>query len=72
MENLLKEVEENINFTDMHDVNKVTADIVKEAAEHLKDGKTDPCLLVSSDCFRHAPDIFYNHLANIIKSFLVH
>ena len=52
--NLLEVVNNSINFTDTHDVKKVTPEIVKEAAKHLKDGKSDPVHVFSSDCIRNA------------------
>ena len=72
VENLLEEVNNGINFTHVHDVKKVTPDLVKEAVKHLKDGKSDPVHAFSSDCIKNAPDLLFQLLAVIIKSFLFH
>ena len=47
IEDLLNKVNEGINNTHVHDVKKVTPDVVKEATKHLKDGKSDPVHLFS-------------------------
>ena len=70
--NLLDNVNEGINYTHTHDVGRVTPEIIKEAAKHLKDGKSDPVHLFSSDCIKNGPDILFQHLAVVIRSFLIH
>jgi hypothetical protein len=70
--NLLEVVNNGINYTHIHDVKKVTPDIVKEAAKHLKDGKSDPVHVFSSDCIKNAPDILFQLLSVVIRSFLFH
>ena len=72
MELLYAKVNDEINSSDYIDVLKVTPMVVKEASMHLKDGKSDPCHVFSSDCFKHAPDILYQHLATLFRSFLIH
>ena len=69
---LLSKVNDEINSTHAYDVNKVTAELVKEATKHLKDGKSDPTHLFSSDCVKNAPDLFFQLLSIVIKSFLIH
>ena len=69
---LLNTVNDEINYTHAYDVNKVTPEIVKEATKHLKDGKSDPTHLFSSDCVKNAPDLFFKLLSIVIKSFLIH
>ena len=56
----------------MHDVQKVTPDVIKEAEKHLKSGKTDPVHLFSSDCIKNGPDLLFQFLSIVIKSFLFH
>ena len=40
--NLCEEVNRKVNIFSVHDVNKVTPEIVKEAAHNLRDSKSDP------------------------------
>ena len=56
----------------MVDIMKVTPDVVKEAAQKLKPGKSDPIFSFSSDCFKNAPDALYVKLTNLLQGFLVH
>ena len=70
--NLLDEVNNGINHSHAYDVQKVTPAIIKEAVKHLKDGKTDPVHVFSSDCFKNAPDILFKLLSVVVKSFLIH
>ena len=72
IQNLLYDVNDGINFTPAHDVHKVTPEIVKEAAKHLKDGKSDPVHVFSSDCNKNGPDMLFKLLSIAIKSFLFH
>ena len=59
--NLYESVERKVNVHHLHDVRKVTPDIVKEAANNLKDSKTDPTFNFSSDCNKNGPDNLFNH-----------
>ena len=72
MEDLLNKVNSEINCSHMNDVLKVTPTTIKEACKNLKDGKSDPVHSFSSDCIKKAPDILFNLLAIVIRSFLVH
>ena len=47
------ETESKINFLSLLDVEKVTPEIVKEAAGHLKDSKSDPIFTFNSDCVKN-------------------
>ena len=69
---LLSTVNDEINYTHAYDVNKLTPEIVKEATNHLKNGKTHPTHMFSSDCVKNAPDLFFQLLSIVIKSFLIH
>ena len=69
---LSEEVDSKINFTHINDVEKVTDNIVKEAAKHLKSSKSDPVFDFSSDCLSNGPDVLFSHLAMIIRTFLIH
>ena len=66
------EVDMKINFTQLKDVEKVTAKVVKEATGCLKDNKTDPIYSFSSDCLKSGPEVLFDHLSLAIKSYLIH
>ena len=66
------EIDNKINYTDARDVLKVTPALLKEASGRLKNGKSDPVYLFSSDCIKNAPDILFDHLSIILRSFLFH
>ena len=72
MAELFDKVNNDVNYAHLHDVKKVTPDKVKEAPQHLKDGKSDPTQLFSSDCIKNGPDILLNLLSFVMKIFLVH
>ena len=67
-----KEIESKISESSCQEVEKVTAELVKEAVKHIKPNKSDPVCSFTSDVIKNAPDILYVHLADIIKSFLIH
>ena len=71
MTELFENVNNDTNYTHLHDVQKVTPDIVKEATKHLKDGKSDPTHLFSSDCIKNGPDSLF-HLLSVVIYFPVH
>ena len=54
------------------EVDKVTGEIVKKACLRMKPGKIDVTEAYSSDVFLHAPDILFNQLAHVFKSYLLH
>ena len=54
------------------EVDKVTGEIVKRACLRMKPGKIDVTESYSSDAFLHAPDILFNQLAHVFKSYLLH
>ena len=56
----------------MRDVLKVTPSLIAEAVSHLKSGKSDSVFEFSSDCIKNAPTLFYEHLALVFRSFLIH
>ena len=70
--NLCATVDDKVNVYHLHDVNKVTPDIVKEAASNLRDSKSDPTYNFSSDCIKNGPDNLFSLLSTVIKSFLIH
>ena len=72
LENIKVEVKDRINLSHIHDVKKVTPDLVREAASHIKDDKTDPIFTFSSDCIKHGTDLLFDSLSLVIKSILIH
>ena len=65
-------LKERINQSSMIDVLKVTPSVIAEAVLHLKAVKNDPVFEFSSDCIKNAPTLFYEHLALVFRSFLIH
>ena len=61
--NLCATVDDKVNVYHLHDVNKVTPDIVKEAASNLRDSKSDPTYNFSSDCIKNGPDNLFSLLS---------
>ena len=54
-----QETETKVTAASLHDVEKVTPDIVKEAAHKLKSGKSDPSFSFSSDCIKNGTEFSY-------------
>ena len=69
---LCESVNNKVNFLSLNDVRKVTPEVVKEAAENLRDSKSDPTFDFSSDCIKNSPDNLFISLATIIQAFLIH
>ena len=61
-----------INTDSLMEVNKITGKVVKEACCRMKPGKTDVTESYTSDVFLHAPDILFDQLAEVFKSYLIH
>ena len=55
-----------------HEIQKVTGQVVKEACSRMLPGKTDVTEAYTSDVFLHAPDILFDHLAAVFRSYLFH
>ena len=54
------------------DVEDVTPEVIKQAAQKLKPGKSDPTFSFSSDCIKHGPDILYSILSSLYQGFMIH
>ena len=65
-------VESLVEASQIGKVAMITPDLVKKASEKLRPGKSDPVYSFSSDCFKNGVDILYQHLADVIKSCVVH
>jgi hypothetical protein len=56
----------------LHEVNRITSAAVKEAACRMKPGKSDVSTSYTSDAILNAPDTFFELLAPVFRSWLVH
>ena len=54
------------------EVNRIQGDIVKKACLRMKPGKLDVTESYTSDVFLHAPDIMFEQLAEVFRSYQVH
>ena len=70
--NVAQETESRINSLSHLDVEKVNPDVVKEAASHLRDSKSDPSYSFNSDCIKNGSDQLFEKLSLAVRSFLVH
>ena len=73
----LEELKEALNIDisterSAEEINKVTEDVVKEAAKRLKPGKGDVSGSYNSDLIKNCPDYFYFLLAAVFRSWLTH
>ena len=66
------EVDNKINSYHLLDVEKVTPEIVKEAAAHLNSNKSDPIYTFSSDCIKNGPVTLFQQISVVFQSFLIH
>ena len=64
-----EQLESEIDDTSLVDVEKVTAEKVKEATSKLKANKSDPVCDFSSDCIKNAPDILFEVIAKQLYSY---
>ena len=72
MKKLMTKLEDIIGLASKEEVTKVTGGIVKEAVAKLKPNKTDVSGSYVSDALKNAPDLFYDQLASIFRSWLYH
>ena len=66
-----EEVEANTLNQDI-EVNKITGEAIKTAVTMMKKGKCDVSGSYTTDAIKNAPDILYEHLASVYRSWLVH
>ena len=69
---ILADVNATIEESDLKDVDLVTTDLVTNVISEIKSNKNDPVFAFNSDCIKKAPISLHNHLARIIKCFLIH
>ena len=65
-------LEDLIAAASKEDVEKLTGEIVKEAVSRLKPQKTDVSGSFVSDALKNAPDLLYEQLASMFRSWLYH
>ena len=72
MAQLLVKVESMISQNSLQEVAKITGSKVKEAACLLKPQKGDVSGGFTSDAILNAPDIMFDQIASVFRSFLTH
>ena len=72
MKKMKVDLEKMIGIAAKDEVGKVTGDIVKEAVAKLKAKKTDVSGSYVSDALKSAPDLLYDQLAKVFRSWLYH
>ena len=66
LKKISESVNKKVNIYSLHDVSKVTPEIVKEAAQNLKNSKSDPTYNFSSDCIKNGPDNLFSLLSMVV------
>ena len=61
-----------ISANSNEEVGKINGDVVKLACTRMKPGKVDVTGAYSSDVFLNAPDVLFDLLASVFRSYLVH
>ena len=69
---ITEKVENLITPDKITDVEAVTANIIKKAAQKLKPRKSDPSFSFSSDCIKNGPEVLYTVLARMYQGFMIH
>ena len=69
---LKDKLREEISADSVEEVHKITGQAVKEAACRMKPRKSDVSTSYTSDAILNAPDIFFEHLALVYRSWLLH
>ena len=74
VESIKKKLQEVISLTDNKagDADKITGAVLKEAACRMKPSKGDVSGSYTSDAFLNAPDSFFDLLAPVFRSWLIH
>ena len=72
MEEIKAKLSVPIRADSMEEVNRVTGAVVKEAVGLMKTGKSDVSEGFTSDALINAPDIMFEQLAGVYRSWLVH
>ena len=72
MNKLLNVINSKISHDDLIEVDRVTTDVISDAIKGIRSNKNDPVFTFNSDCIKQAPNSLYQHIANMIKCFLIH
>ena len=72
MNKLLKEINSKISSDDLIEIDRVTTDVISDAVKGIRSNKNDPVFTFNSDCIKQAPNSLYQHIAYMIKCFLIH
>ena len=72
IESIHNSINQTIDGDSMAEVLKINSEIVKEAMKKIKPNKSDPIFDFTSDFLKNAPEILFEHLALILRSFMVH
>ena len=65
-------MEDMISLASRAETGRLTGGVLKDAVARLKPGKTDVSCSYVSDALKNAPDLMYNQLASIFRSWLYH
>ena len=69
VEKLIHDKTDHSSISAIKAIDKVT---IRDAIEAMKSDKRDAVFNVTSDMYKNSPEIFYDHLTNIIRQSLVH
>ena len=73
LKNMMEEIEKKSETEDSEaEVSKITGDAVKAASKRLKSGKGDVTGSYTSDAIKNCPDIFFEMIAGVFRSWLTH
>ena len=72
LNDLLGEINNDINGEALNDVDKINPTLIKDAVNHLKNGKSDVHYDWKSEGFIHGIEALASPLSFIFKSFLIH
>ena len=67
-----KYINSHINTVSLRYVNCITKEVLTTASKKVKPGKNDPILSITSDCLINAPNILFEKLAFILRSYMIH
>ena len=68
---LISHIRDNIQMS-VHEAMKITPDVIIEAVNRMKSGKSDVSGYFTSDVFINGPMVLYEHIAAVFRSYLIH
>ena len=69
---LVSKISNDVKPASVQDLDKITSDLVREALDSMKNGKSDAIFDFQSDCLTQGRDILVNHLTNMPRMFVSH